>query len=170
MFDIMFQKPNGREKEANSVWIELFKASFLDLEDEQTDLRELADDVAADVGLTSEQSLSRGIGLSLLYDESACFWFTITFWGDVADISLPNFPENGIDHALSKARPYLDLFLASGFLLLDPESGKVVTGHIQEALIEAYRRRQEQVLKVAKLVNGEPGGRIPSRTDNPEGN
>lgn len=155
-FEIVLQKPTGTELRDNRLWAAQFCAHFPQFEAfvvEPDALREMATECATD-DLTPEQFIERGHGLQLNWERDD-FWIRVELWNGDVTLVLPNLPDAGAAAAIVEARPFIEHFLALGFVLTDGWTGEAIPmGDWQASLVNAYARRQGQVERVAKLVGG----------------
>jgi hypothetical protein len=155
-FCIVLKKPDAHAFEDNRQWIRVVRDRFPHFVQDETDREVLAQDLAEDLGMTPGEYLERAIGIALEH-ETGDVLVRLGFWVETAELELPNFPARGIDVAIDAVMPLLGFLEGEGFVVTDPDTGNDFDRPLSEALREAYRRRQAQVERVAKIAGGTPG-------------
>ena len=149
------KKPKGREEDDNRTWVAFLINRFPQLGREELDpkvSREMAEQLAPDIGLTADEYVARCVVACASYSRDD-FFIEVRFYDDTAYIELPNFPQTGIEQALREARGIIDALVSIGFEVLDPQRAR--SSHDQQAeesLVAAYEDRQGTVEHVARLV------------------
>lgn len=150
-FEIVFQKPCGRELDPNEVWLQQILQEFPEFSVLEKDFGHLAELVAPDAGMTPGEYLARGIGVEAAY-KSETFWLCLGFWDSTATLELPNYPECGVDAALDIVGQYVKFLDDMGFMLLHPGDGSLLKELWREVLTDAYMQRQSIVDRVSNLM------------------
>jgi hypothetical protein len=157
-YDITLLKPPRAVLDNNRRWALHLCQSFADLEYPQIDVSANAD-LADDIGMSNEEWVSRGMGVTL-YRIGQRDFVEISFWETMAEISLPNFPQSEPEGLLESVVPYIDSLRALEFVLLDPQSDEPVDDSQRvERLLAGYRQRQRTVARVADDIGGDAPGR-----------
>jgi len=134
-FELTLDKPS--ERSSNRLWAQAFCNAFPQFVELSVALEDrlcLANDLAADIGLTPGEYVEREIGLELDF-ERGDFWIRVEFRERCATITVPNFPTAGNEAAVAEMRPHLEFLVRLGFVLNNPTRGRPMPSQDWEAVV-----------------------------------